>query len=410
MGGGDGWKESLKFERRNMQFKDVIGQEEVKAKLRAAVQEGRIPHAQLFAGAPGSGNMALALAYAQYINCPNRTAEDSCGVCPTCLQYSKLQHPDLHFAFPLVTAKTVCDSYFDRFRQLCLDKPYFDLSDWYEVLEVKNQQGRIYDEESGEIVRKLSLKSFGSGYKVMIIWQADKMGAECSNKLLKLLEEPPAGTVFLLVSEQPDMLLATIQSRVQRVQVPRLTDEEVAAALEERVGIAADQAAYIARVTNGNYVAARRKAVGQEDAEVTESGETKRSDLEDFKAMMRNAYTIGVLQDRQKKYKALADLRDWSRQMATIGREAQKNFLQYAQQQVRENYISNLKQPILNYQSDEEKAFSARFAPYIHSGNVEEIMNELDKAERQITQNAKPEIVLFDMCMQMIVLLKKRPI
>ncbi len=394
-----------------MQFKDVIGQEEVKAKLRAAVQEGRIPHAQLFAGAPGSGNMALAIAYAQYINCPNRTAEDSCGVCPTCLQYSKLQHPDLHFAFPLVTAKTVCDSYFGQFRQLCLEKPYFDLIDWYEVLEVKNQQGRIYDEESGEIVRKLSLKSFGSGYKVMIIWQADKMGAECSNKLLKLLEEPPVGTVFLLVSEQPDMLLSTILSRVQRVQIPRLTDKEVATALVERKGIAEDQAAYIARVTNGNYVAARRKAEEMEaEADAADLGDEKRNDLEDFKAMMRNAYTIGVLQDKQKKYKALADLRDWSRQMATIGREAQKNFLQYAQQQVRENYISNLKQPILNYQSDEEKAFSERFAPFIHSGNVEEIMNELDKAERQITQNAKSEMVLFDMCLQMIVLLKKKPV
>ncbi len=389
-----------------MQFKDVIGQEEVKGKLRAAVQEGRIPHAQLFAGAPGSGNLALALAYAQYINCPNHTEEDSCGVCPTCLQYSKLQHPDLHFAFPLVTAKTVCDSYFKQFRQLCIDKPYFDLQDWYGVLEVKNQQGRIYDEESSEIVRKLSLKSFGSGYKVMIIWQADKMGAECSNKLLKLLEEPPAGTVFLLVTEQPDMLLATIQSRVQRVQVPRLTDAEVAGALVERMGIAADKAAYIARVTNGNYVEARRKA--EETNEAAEPNDGKRSDLEDFKAMMRNAYTIGVLQDKQKKYKALADLRDWSRQMAAIGREAQKNFLQYAQRQVRENYIYNLQQPELNYQSDDERNFSERFARFIHSGNVEEIMNELDKAERQITQNAKAEIVLFDMCLQMIVLLKKK--
>ncbi len=390
-----------------MQFKDVIGQEEVKAKLRAAVQEGRIPHAQLFYGAPGSGNFALALAYAQYINCPHRTAEDSCGVCPTCLQYSKLQHPDLHFAYPLVASRTVCDTYFKKFRKLCLEKPYFDLTDWYKVLDVKNQQGRIYDEESSEIMRKLSLKAFGNGYKVMIIWQADKMGAECSNKLLKLLEEPPEGTVFILVTEHTDMLLSTILSRVQQVCVPRLSDEEVAAALVERIGVSAEEAAYLARVSNGNFVEARR-AIEEKEEEVV--GMVKRTDFGDFKDLMRNAYTIGLLKDAQKKYNALAALREWSRQMAALGRETDKTFLQYAQRQVRENYIYNLQQPVLNYQSDEEAEFSQRFAPFIHSGNVEEIMNELDKAERQITQNARADVVLFDLCLQMIVLLKRKPV
>ena len=384
-----------------MLFRDIIGQEATKQQLRQAVREGRIPHAQLFTGISGIGKLQLALAYAQYLNCPNRTEEDSCGTCPTCLQFQHLQHPDLHFAFPIVKTDDYdrCDDYVDTWREIILQKQYFDLDDWHKALGVETKQSMIYEKESQEIIRKLSLKPYGNGYKVMIIWQPEKMNASSANKLLKLLEEPPAQTVFLLVSEHPELLLTTIQSRVQTIRVPRLPDQTIADALVQK-GIAPDQAADIARIANGSYLAARKKA---------DESEENRKELNDFIALFRNAYTVGVLRDPLKKYESLKALRKWSLDMADskVGREKQKHFLQYAQQQVRENYIRNIAQPELNYQLAAERDFSVKFAPFIHDGNVEGIMNQLELAERQIEQNGNAKIIFFDLCLQMIVLIKK---
>lgn len=384
-----------------MQFKDIIGQDEVKRQLRQTVADGRIPHAQLFAGPSGVGKLQLAIAYAQYLNCPHRTVVDSCGVCPTCLQYQKLQHPDLHFAFPIVkTDKAdVCDAFVGTFRQLLLEEGYFDLDDWYRALGVETKQGMIYEKESSEIMRKLSLSSFGEGYKVMVIWQPEKMNTTCANKLLKLLEEPPEKTVFLLVSEVPEQLLATIISRVQQVRIPRLLEEDIAAQLVKE-GVDGQAAHDYAHISNGSYLAARR---------LSRSSEEDNKHLSDFIALMRNAYTVGVLRDASKKYDALLQLRKWSQEMADskVGREKQKAFLQYAQHQVRENYIFNLSHPEMNYQTEGERQFSSRFSPFIHSGNVEEIMHELEQAEMQIQQNGNAKMIFFDLCLQMIVLIKK---
>ena len=377
-----------------MLFRDIIGQEATKQKLRQAVREGRIPHAQLFTGIAGIGKLQLALAYSQYLNCPNRTEEDSCGACPTCLQWERLQHPDLHFVFPIVKADAgdTCDAYLEPWREIILNKHYFDLDDWHRALGIETKQSMIYEKESGEIVRKLSLKAFGDGYKVMVIWQAEKMNVSCANKLLKLLEEPPEKTVFLLVSEHPEGLLSTILSRVQQVRIGKVSEEEM-----QRQGVPAD----IARIANGSMVAARR---------LMASGEESNRQLEDFKALMRDAYTVGVLQDKQKKFESLQRLRRWSEAMADskVGREKQKAFLQYAQQQVRENYIYNLQQQtMLNYQTNAEAEFSTKFARFIHSGNVERIMDELARAERQIEQNGNAKMIFFDLCLQMIVLIKR---
>ena len=384
-----------------MLFKEIIGQEATKQQLRQAVREGRIPHAQLFTGIAGIGKLQLALAYAQYLNCPNRTEQDSCGTCPTCLQFQRLQHPDLHFAFPIVKTDDYdrCDDYVDIWRQIILEKHYFDLDDWHKALGVETKQSMIYEKESQEIIRKLSLKPYGNGYKVMIIWQPEKMNPSSANKLLKLLEEPPAQTVFLLVSEHPEQLLATIQSRVQTIRVPRLPVETITDALIQS-GIAEDTAADIARIANGSYLAARKK---------TDESEENKKELNDFIALFRNAYTVGVLRDPQKKYESLKALRKWSLDMADskVGREKQKHFLQYAQQQVRENYIRNMAQPELNYQLAAEREFSVKFAPFIHDGNVEAIMNQLELAEKQIEQNGNAKIIFFDLCLQMIVLIKK---
>ena len=380
-----------------MLFKDIIGQEATKRQLRQAVREGRIPHAQLFTGISGIGKLQLALAYAQYLNCPHRTEEDSCGTCPTCLQYQHLQHPDLHFVFPIVGSDEVCDNFLEPWRKIILEQHYFDLDDWHEALGIENKQSMIYEKESGEILHKLSLKAYGDGYKIMIIWQPEKMNASSANKLLKILEEPAQKTVFILVSEHPEKLLSTIQSRVQTVQIPRLETETIAAALQQK-GISSVQANDIARIANGSYLAALKKA--NETAE-------NQQELSDFIALFRDAYTVGVLQDAQKKYDSLKRLKQWSLDMAGVGREKQKHFLQYAQQQVRENYIRNLAQPELNYQLEAEREFSVKFAPFIHNGNVEAIMNQLDLAERQIEQNGNAKMIFFDLCLQMIVLIKK---
>lgn len=382
-----------------MLFKEIIGQEATKAQLRQAVREGRIPHAQLFTGISGIGKLQLALAYAQYLNCPNRTDEDSCGRCPTCLQYQHLQHPDLHFVFPIVKTDSAdtCNDFLEPWRKIILEKHYFDLDDWHAALGVETKQSMIYEKESGEILRKLSLKAYGDGYKIMIIWQPEKMNAATANKLLKILEEPAPKTVFLLVSEHPEQMLATILSRVQTVRIPRLETETIAEALVRR-GIAASRTTDIARIANGSFLAALKKAGESEE---------NQQELRDFVALFRDAYTVGVLRDPQKKYESLKHLRQWSLDMAATGREKQKHFLQYAQQQVRENFIRNIGQPELNYQMEEERNFSVKFAPFIHSGNVEAIMNQLDLAERQIEQNGNAKMIFFDLCLQMIILIKK---
>ena len=381
-----------------MRFCEIIGQDDVKRQLCQSVQDGRIAHAQLFTGLSGVGKLGLALAYAQYIACPNRTNEDSCGVCPSCLQYQKLQHPDLHFAFPIVKGDDgdVCDDFVEKFRNLILENRYFDLEDWYRAMGVETKQGMIYEKESSEILRKLSLKSFGDGYKVMVIWQPEKMNVTCANKLLKLLEEPPTKTLFLLVSEHPELLLSTILSRVQEVRVPRLSEETIASGLcGEYAWLDGDDAKAIAHMANGSYLTALKTMNESED---------NQGYFDDFVALMRNAWLVG----QKKDYSALLKLRQWSNDMADskVGREKQKAFLQYAQRQIRENYIYNFACPEMNYQTEKERQFSTRFAPFIHEGNVEKMMDELGKAEQQIGQNGNAKIIFFDLCLQMIVLVK----
>ena len=381
-----------------MRFCEIIGQEDTKRQLCQAVQDGRIAHAQLFTGLSGVGKLPLALAYAQYVACPNRTETDSCGTCPSCLQYQKLQHPDLHFAFPIVKgdAGDVCDDFVDKFRKIILESKYFDLDDWYRKLGVETKQGMIYEKESSEILRKLSLKSFGDGFKVMIIWQPEKMNNTCANKLLKLLEEPPTKTLFLLVSEHPEQLLTTIISRTQEIRIPRLSESTIAAGLQrEYTWLTYEEAQSIAHMANGSYLAALKT--------MNESADNQ-TYFDDFVALMRNAWLVG----QKKDYSALLKLRQWSNDMADskVGRERQKAFLQYAQRQIRENFIYNFHCPDMNYQTEAERNFSTKFAPFIHDGNVEKMMNELGKAEQQIAQNGNAKIIFFDLCLQMIVLVK----
>lgn len=374
-----------------MYFKNIIGQTETKQRLIKEIQEGKIPHARLFCGHQGVGKLPLAIAYARYLSCEHPNGTDACGLCPNCIKYNKLAHPDLHFVFPVVKLKnkdTVSDDYLPEWRDMLQATPYFNLNIWLEQMGAENQQAQIFVKESEEIIRKLSLKSSQGGYKIVIIWLPEKMNVECSNKLLKLLEEPPAKTIFLLVSEEPDALLTTIQSRTQRFNIPYIEDCDLELSLKQKYGIDEKTAAHIAHCSEGNWIKA---------LETIHLNEENKLFFELFVSLMRLAY--------QRK---IRDMKQWSETLAAMGRERQKHFLAYAQRLVRENFIYNFHDNSIVYQNEEEQNFSSRFAPYINERNVIGIMDELSEAERHIGQNVNARMVFFDFALKMIVLLVQK--
>ncbi len=372
-----------------MFFRDIIGQEEIKKQLIKNVLENKIAHAQLFCGGEGVGKLPLAIAYARYISCQNPTKEDACGKCPNCVKFNNLAHPDLHFVFPVVKKKsskdTVSDDYLPEWRAMLLRNPYFNLPSWLDEMGAENQQAQIYVKESNEIIRKLSLKSSQGGYKFMIIWLPEKMNMECSNKLLKLLEEPAEQTVFLLVSEEPDMLLITIQSRTQRINIKAIEEEDLEEVLTREYGLQEMDAKNIAHRSEGNFLKAIENISINEDNKLF---------FELFVSLMRLSY--------QRK---IREMKQWSENVASLGREKQKHFLSYCQRMIRENFIYNFNDRTLTYLDNEEQLFSNRFAPFVNEYNVIEIMNELSEAQRHIEQNVNARMVFFDFSLKMIVLL-----
>lgn len=244
-----------------MLFREVVGQQKLKQRLIQSVKENRISHAQLFVGAEGCGSLALALAYAQYVSCENKQQEDSCGSCTSCTKYQKLIHPDLHFVYPVATTKSVTkdpvsDDFIKEWRECILSNPYLGLARWYEAIGVENKQGIINKFESAEIVRKLNLKTFEADYKVMIIWLPEKMNHVAANKLLKMLEEPPEKTLFLLVAENTSLMLQTILSRCQLIKVPKIDSDSMLKALVAKHNISEPTANSISKIANGNFLVA----------------------------------------------------------------------------------------------------------------------------------------------------------
>lgn len=374
-----------------MFFKDIIGQTEAKQRLIKEIQEGKIPHARLFYGGQGTGKLPLAIAYARYLSCEHPGETDACGNCPNCIKYNKLAHPDLHFVFPVIKQKnkdTVSDDFLTLWREMLQNTPYFNMNIWLEQMGAENQQAQIFVKESEEIVRKLSLKPSQGGYKIMIIWLPEKMNAECSNKLLKLLEEPPAKTVFLLVSEEPDALLATIQSRTQRFKIPGIGDNDIATTLVREYGIEEKAAVNIAHRSEGNWIKA---------LETIHTNEESKLFFELFVSLMRLAYQRNI-----------REMKQWSETLAAMGRERQKHFLAYAQRMIRENFVCNFSNSSIVYLNEEEQNFANRFAPYINERNVINIMDELSEAERHIGQNVNARMVFFDFALKMIVLLVQK--
>lgn len=369
-----------------MFFKDIIGQEEAKQRLVQEVADGRVAHARLLCGPEGSGKLPLAVAYARYLCCTNRQGADACGTCPSCVKFNKLVHPDVHFAFPVKSGTNVSDDFINEWRNLLLQTPYFGFPQWMEMIGVDNQQPLIGVKESDVITRKLNLKSSEGGYKVMIIWQPEKMNVHSSNKLLKLLEEPPRQTVFLLVSEQPETLLPTILSRTQRLELRKLPEEVMAAALQQKWGLQPADAVAVAHMADGSVVKA---------LEAIHISEDNRLFFDLFVSLMRLSY--------QRK---LREMKQWSEQVAALGRERQKHLLEYCQRLLRENFIYNFHRPELVYMTPDEQQFSTRFAPFINERNVIGIMEELALAQQHVEQNVNAKIVFFDFALKMIMLLK----
>jgi DNA polymerase-3 subunit delta' len=335
-------------------FRDIHGHEALQQRLIQSVKDGIVPHARLLAGREGA--LPLALAYARYLHCTDRGETDACGQCPSCQQFNKLAHPDMHFVFPILNKKgskdAYCDDYLPEWRSFLTESPDGGFSAWLATLGAE-KDAMIYARESDEILRKLSLKAYESEYKIMLIWLPEKMHEAAANKLLKLLEEPPAKTVFLLVSAEPERVLTTIRSRAQTLIVPPLP---------------------------GSLA-----AIGPENEAF----------LDLFTTVMRNSWTRNIVNMKAK-----------SETFASWSRDRQKGFLSYAQRLIRENFLYDLPAEI-HTMNTPEADFAVKFHPYVKAANVVDFMNELALAEQHLDANVNPRMIFFDLSMKIAVLLKK---
>ncbi|MBN1416309.1 MAG: DNA polymerase III subunit delta [Bacteroidales bacterium] len=368
-----------------MFFNEIIGQAALKKRLVQSVKDGRVSHSQLFFGPEGAGALPLAIAYAQYISCTGEKNDDSCGQCPGCLKYSKLIHPDLHFIFPVnnVPSKKEdpsCDDFLAEWRSFVLQNPYASLNDWYSFIELENKQGLIKEKESLAITKKLSFKSFESDFKIAIIWMSEKMNETASNKLLKLLEEPPDKTIFLLIAENPETLLPTVRSRCFPVKVPRIADEDLKDALKSRHQLDEAQSNTITRLAMGNYTKA---------LELIHEDEDNGSRLEVFREFMLAGYS----EDIESGLKVIDTLN-------SMTREKQKAFLEYGLKMIRENAVKHFNDNRLNFLNPAEEKFSIKFSTYIKNSNLAQLTDEFNKACRDIERNANSKIVLLDLMLK----------
>ena len=374
-------------------FEQVIGQREVQERLMQMVNEDRLPHAIMLCGPQGAGKLALAIGLAKRLLATK--VESMFSDQPEYVESAmlkNLEHPDLHFTYPTIKLpsmgsdhKPISDDFAREWHELIMAGPYFTMNEWLEQMGGENQQAIITAGESDELVRKLSLKSSQGGYKVSLVWLPERMNIECANKILKLLEEPPSQTVFIMVCQEPDKLLETIRSRVQRIDVKKIADEDVKSALIEKRGLDEDTARRISRMANGNWLKAMAMLSVDSENELF---------LDMFQTLMRLAY--------MRKVK---ELKAWSEQMGAMGREKQKRFLEYFLRLVRENFMYNFQNEELCYMTQREEEFARNFARFINEANIMDISDLANLAIRDIGQNANAKIVFFDMALKMIVLL-----
>ena len=373
-----------------MKFSDIISHDAAKKRLQSFVETGRIPHAILLEGPEGIGKFALARAFAQYVHCENPQNNDSCGRCPSCLQHQSFNHIDTHFVFPVVKRKgkntVISDDYIEEWREFLNQNPYMDFEKWLVALDNINAQPQIYVDESADIIRKLNFTAHKAKYKIVLLWLPERMKIECANKLLKLIEEPYSDTLFVLVSNDAKQILPTIYSRTQRIEMIRLGNGEVSSYLVQKYAIDENKADSIAHLSEGN--------INKAEKELNISNETSHF-FSLFVELMRLAY--------QRK---IHDLKRWSADVASLGREQEIQFLDYCQRLIRENFIYNLNTNGLNYMNSDETQFSVNFAKFITERNVEKLISVLNKAQCDISGNANAKIVFFDLSVKVILLLK----
>ncbi|MFZ9956764.1 MAG: ATP-binding protein [Flavobacteriales bacterium] len=373
-----------------MQFKKVIANQSVKQRLIAQVNENRVSHAQLFEEREGSGALALAIAYAQYINCLQPVDNDSCGSCSSCIKFEKLQHPDVQLIFPTATTKEVSKNptssqFFKEWTGAVLANPYLSLQNWIELLEVENKQVSIAVLDSEEILNKLSLRAYEAKKKIIILWFPEKMNIATSNKLLKILEEPDPHTVFLLVCQDLDALLPTILSRVQIIKVAKPSMEEIASGLPQNFDVSEEAAKAFAAICENNVNRAIELASGNEDQDFY---------IVNFQNWMRYCYTANVIEISQ-----------WVDAVATIGREKQKNLAEYGLRFFRECLVYNFGSN-LNTLHEKEIQFLQKFAPFIHGGNIVLLSEAFEDLHNQIMRNANPKITFMNLSLNISKMLK----
>ena len=371
-----------------MLFEDVIGQKDVKEKLIHGVQKNMVSHAQLFVGDSGYGSLVLAIAFAQYILCENKKDNDSCGVCPSCIKTHELQHPDLHFSFPTVQSiSKVSNPFLENWREQIKTTPYFSLFDWIKKIDDKERNPILSVDESKEIQNKLKLKSYEGGYKIMIIWMPEAMNAFCANKILKILEEPPEKTLFILVTQEADKLLDTITSRCQTLHINRISDSSLKSYLIHNFDLSTEASDSIASFSEGNLIKAH---------EVLNLNDDEESLSDHFINLMRSSYKKNVI-----------EMMNWADEIAQKGKERQKIFLLYCTHMLRQCIINNYVGAENLKVSETELNFIEKFSPFVNGNNIREFMKSLDEAYYQLDRNANPKILFTLLCFQSMRLLHK---
>jgi len=375
-----------------MLFKDIIGNTAIKKQLIEGVKNNRISHAQLFSGNSGNGKLALALAYAQYLSCENKTNHDACDACLSCLKYKNLSHPDLHLVFPILKIgglkKAVSTNFVNIWRAFVLENPYASLNDWIDTFGTENktgQQGSIYKDEAALIHQKLALKNFEALYRIVLIWMPEQMNLEVSNKFLKLFEEPPKGTIFLLVSKNPNKLLPTILSRMQKIKTSNFSVDDIVTYFRGS-SINTEKVKQLASLTDADL----GKIIKLQD-EIDEQLDL----FDQFSSWMRLSYKKDVV-----------NISKWTDTIAVMGRKHQKLFLSYAIKMVRECLIFNFANQKLLKINEKEHVFISKFAPFIHEENSIVIVEELEKSIKSINRNANAKILFFELSLQMVIFLK----
>ena len=375
-----------------MLFKEIVGNLNTKKQLLEGVKNNRVSHAQLFSGKSGSAKLVLALAYAQFLNCEDKAKNDSCGTCSSCLKYNNLSHPDLHLIIPVLKVNNikdpVSDHFIGRWRNFIMDNYYSSLNDWIDSFGVENktgQQGAIYKHEADNIHKKLSLKNYEADYRAVLIWMPERMNLEVSNKLLKLFEEPPNGTIFLLVSENANQLLPTIVSRLQTIKVSDFTTEDIINHFGENI-FSFEKAKQLKNLTDADF---------GKISQILNDNENNLDLFNDFSSWMRLSYKMDV-----------QGISKWVERLATKGRKQQQLFLSYTIKMIRECIIYNFANNNLLKANESELAFLTKFSLFIHEENSILMVEKLEESIKAINRNANAKILFFELSMQMMKFLK----